>query len=93
MRNCTMNYKSLFLLPRSLHFMLGKCKAKQDPQPWWNCTFTEGAAAANTSIHCQVHVTRGLAPVREPELGHHLSHNRPSIWHCKEKNLKTRVSP
>lgn len=94
MRNCTMNssLKSLyFSLPQSLHFMLAKCKAKQDPQPWWTCTYTEGAAAANTFIHHQVYIRRGLALGREPELGHHLSHNRPSIWHCKEKNLETRV--
>lgn len=94
MRKCTMNSSSkspFFWLPQSLHFMLAKCKAKQDPQPWWNCTHTEGAAAANTFIHHQVCITRGLALGREPELGLHLSHNRPSIWHSKEKNLETRV--
>lgn len=71
--------------------MFAKCKAKQDPQSWWNCTYTEGVATANTFIHCQVYVTRGLALVREPELGHHLSHNKSSIWHWQEKKpLETR---
>lgn len=89
-----MNYKSLFF--NSTHFMLAKCKAKQDSQTWWKCTYIQRRGSCckhcySSFIHCQVYVTRGLALVREPELGHHLSHSRPSIWHCKEKNLETRV--
>lgn len=92
MRNCTMNYKS-FLLPRSLHFMFAKRKAKQDPQSWWNCTYTEGAAAANTFSHCPVCVTRGLALVRLMSLNWDIIclTTDPASGNAREKNLETRV--
>lgn len=86
MRNCTMNYRSLLFTSTIISFHV--CKV-QDPKPWWNCPYTEGAAAVNTFIHCQVYVTRTLALGREPELGHHLSPNRPST--ARKKNLETRV--
>lgn len=82
-----------FTLPQSPHLTLAKCKAKQDPQSLQRCTYTEGAAASNTFIRCQAYVTRGLALGREPELGHLLSHNRASVWLCKEKTLKPGFSP
>lgn len=88
MRNCTMNYRSSLFTSTITSFHV--CKV-QDPKPWWNCPYTEGAAAVNTFIHCQVYVTRTLALGREPELGHHLSPNRPRT--ARKKTLKLGFSP
>lgn len=93
MRNCTKHYKSLFLTSTITSLHACKVQAKQDPQSLQNCTYREEAAAANTFIHCQVYITRGLGPGCSPELAHLLSHRRASVQLCKEKTLKLGFSP
>lgn len=92
MRNCPKNYTSLFfLLPQPLHFMLAKCKAKQDPQTWWNCTYTEGAAAANTFIHCSSIRNKGLSPGTETWAGiSSVSQQTQHLALPREKTLEAR---
>lgn len=73
--------------------MLAKCKAKP-PRPGGNA-HTQKEQLLQTWLFFLHSLSsacnKGLSPGKGPELGHHLSHDRPNTWHCKEKNLETKV--